>query len=97
MFKEADEDIAGDCFQQYFIGIEWQLILETNNCLSAVFACTAAHYIFNLHYDKKCCKVWQFIQEKVLKLPAKATSKKTPSTSAHFAGIKRYFDTLKED
>ena len=30
----------------------------------------------------------------MLKLPAKATSK---NTSAHFAGIKRYFDSLKDD
>ena len=97
MFKEVDEDIAGDCFQQYFVGIERQLILETNNCLSAVFACIAAHYIFNLHYDKKCCEFWQFIQEKVLKLPAIANSKKSPTISAHFSGIKRYMDSSKED
>ena len=58
------------------------------------FFCVAAHYIFNLTYHRKTGDVWLFIQEKILCLPSKAGVKRNPSTTSHFSGISRTFDSV---
>ena len=70
-------------------------MMETSNIVSAVFLCIAAHYIFNLSYHRKTGDVWLFVQEKVLQLSSKAGAKRNPSSTSHFSGIKRVYDSLK--
>ena len=63
---EEDED----SIQQHFICVEQELILETSNILAAIFFCIAAHYIFNLEYNKYYYKdAAMFIQEFIFELP----------------------------
>ena len=66
-------------------------MMETNNIISVILLCLAAHYIFNLTYHPKMGDLWLFIQEKVLNLPSKDGVKKNPSTRSHFNGLSRFF------
>lgn len=66
-------------------------MLEANNLVAAVFACMAAHYIFNLSYHAKTGDVWLFVQERILEIPSKNV-KHHPLSVAHFAGIARMLE-----
>ena len=79
--------------QQFFICVEHNLMIECSNIAAAIFFCVAAHYIFNLTYNRKANDVWVFIQEKVLGLPSKAGVRRSPSTISHFSGITRVFNS----
>ena len=92
------EEEGSELPQQYFISVEQQLILECSSLESAVFLCIASHYFLNLEYHPKGKDVWLFIQEKVLQLPTKSRKGTkaylSPSTSAHFSGITRFFEQM---
>ena len=66
-------------------------MMETNNIISTIILCPAAHYIFNLMYHPKTGDVWLFIQEKVLNRPSNTGVKKNPFTWSHFNGLSRFF------
>ena len=89
LFHDEDEDIM----QQYFVCVEQELMIESTNIITAIFFCVAAHYIFNLSYHRKSGDMWLFIQETICGLPSKAGVKRNPSSSSHFSGIQRYFDS----
>lgn len=86
-FQEESDD--EDIMQQLFIAVEQTLMLETNNLVTAVYACLAAHYIFNLSYHPKSGDFWVFIQERVLDIPSDKYRKRYPSSTSHFTGIAR--------
>ena len=98
LFRNEEQD--SELPQQYFISVEQQLILECSSLESAIFLCVASHYFLNLEYHPKAKDVWLFIQEKVLQLTTKSRKgTKTylsPTTSAHFSGISRFFESMEE-
>lgn len=69
-------------------------MLETANLPSAVYYLLVAHYIFNLSYHKKVVDTLLFLQEKVAELPIATSSKRSPSSTAHFTGITRFHQKL---
>lgn len=87
-----DSDTDEETLKQYFIAVEGQLMMETMNLTTAIFLCLAAHYIFNLSYHGD---VFLFLQEKVLEIPSKAGVKRHPSSTSHFSGILREFESIK--
>lgn len=70
-------------------------MLESGNLVAAIFYCLAAHYIFNLIYQKSG-DVWLFVQERVMGLPSKPGVKRLPPSTAHFSGIQRAFEGMTE-
>ena len=90
-----DNDAAEETLKQYFIAVEGQLMMETMNLTTAIFLCLAAHYIFNLSYHAKTGDVFLFLQDKVLEIPSKAGVKRHPSSTSHFSGILREFESIK--
>lgn len=86
------QDDEQDGISQYFICVEQMLHLESNNLISSILLCVAAHYVYNLSYHPKSGDVWWFIQEKILNLPSKGGLKKSPSSLTHFRGLVRRYD-----
>ena len=66
--------IEGD-YDQYFVAVEQQLLLESRELPTAVFLLLATHYIFNLSYHPKAEDLLHFIQEKMTVISS-ATRKK---------------------
>ena len=89
-FQDVDDE---DINQQFFIAVEQSLMLETNNLVSAIFACVAAHYVFNLSYNPKA---GLFIQERICEIPSKGC-KRHASTVSHFSGIARTYEEMFKD
>lgn len=69
-------------------------MIESSSIIATIFFCVAAYYIFNLTYHRKTGDVFLFIQEKILCLPSKDGVKRNPSTTSHFSGIQRKYDSL---
>lgn len=78
--------------KQYFIAVEGELLMESNNMVSAILLCLAAHYICNVSYHSKTGDLWLFVQEKVLNLPSKGGKKRNPTTRCHFNGLSRLYN-----
>ena len=92
------EDKMDDENCQYFISLEGELILESQNLPSCVFNLLAAHYVFNLEYHPKSKDILIFIQEKILKLPsATITIRKSPLTVSHISGLTKKYHQLYPD
>lgn len=91
LFFDEEED---SILQQYFVCVEQELMMESSNIVAAIFFCVAAHYIFNLSYHRKTGDVWLFIQEKILCLPSKDGVRRNPSSTSHFSGISRIFNSI---
>ena len=91
----SDED--SEKFNQYFISVEQELMLETSTLTSSLFFCMSAYYIFNLAYHPKIKDLWEFFQVKVFDLPSEDKRVKcSPSAITHFSGISRYFKKLND-
>ena len=78
------------------MSVEQELMLESGNLVAAMFYCLTTHYIFNLSYSKKSGDVWLFLQERVMGLLSKPGVKRLPSSTTHFSGIQREFESLPE-
>ena len=81
---------------QCFVSVEQKLVLESASVQSALYLCLVSHYIYNLEYHKKVADFWLFIQVKILNLPSKVHTRRSPSAVSHISGIYRLFQTLSE-
>ena len=86
--------LLDDVLTQYFVAIEQELMLESSSLPTASFLCLAAHYVFNLNYNRKAADFWLFIQEKMAGVQSKASMRRNPSATAHCSGIGHVFKNL---
>lgn len=78
-----------DTSADYYVFIEQKVFVKVTSFTVALFIWFAAHYVFNLEYDKYYKNVALFFQEFIFELPEADTKKKNQNYLTAVTELKR--------